>query len=147
MSSIEIKSVTYDPELDEDEYDPNQPIEIVDYSQLFGDQIGTLSLAAGSTSGFTFSFGPYEMHTPPAQKDLFRHYVTSQWLHNSHIADEDPQYQCEAWIKSKPHLAEAWADHKIEIVHTDNDNIDYYYIGSPQEYCVWKIRWSEMFDA
>ena len=29
VSSIEIKSVTYDPEHDEDEYDPNQPIEIV----------------------------------------------------------------------------------------------------------------------
>lgn len=99
------------------------------------------------SGGYTITLGPYEMKCPPDQPDLFRHYVTSQWLHGSHLADEDPQYQCEAWIKSQPHLSEAWCEGKIEIKHNSDDGVDYYYTGEPDEFVFWKLRWSEMFDA
>lgn len=100
------------------------------------------------SSGFSLSIPlePEEIYTPPAQPDLFRHYVTSQWLHSSHLADEDSQWQCEAWIKSQPHLAEAQHDKCLEIQCVSDDTVEYYYVGSSQDYFVWKLRWSEMFD-
>jgi len=101
-------------------------------------------------SGISFTLPifeePEEMYTPPSQQDLFRYYITSQWLHSSHLADEDPQWQVESWIKSQPHLSEAYYENKIEINHNDSDHVDYYYIGSEQEYCMWRLRWSEIID-
>lgn len=95
----------------------------------------------------SISLGPIETHTPPPQPDLFRHYISSQWLHSSHIADEDPQWQIEAWIDNKPFLREAKQEGNLEIVegHGDDD-IDFYYVGSQEEYCVWRLRWSEYFE-
>jgi len=98
------------------------------------------------TGGFTISLGPYETHTPPEQPDLFRHYITSQWVHSSHLADEDPQWQCESWIKSKPYLAEAWHQGHLEIIENSGDGMDYYYVGNDHDYCAWRLRWSEYFE-
>lgn len=104
----------------------------------------------GLSGGISISipmFDPEEKYTPPAQPDFFRHYVTSQWLHSSHLSDEDPQWQVEAWIKSQPHLSEAYAEKKLEVDYGHSvDHIDYYFIGSNHEHCVWRLRWSEMFD-
>lgn len=100
-----------------------------------------------STGGYTISLQlePEEVCSPPPQRDIFRNYITSQWLHSSHLADEDPQWQCEAWIKSKPHLSEAQHQGNLEVIYNSNDNIDYYYNGTPQEWCVFRIKWSEYF--
>lgn len=95
----------------------------------------------------SISLGPIETHTPPPQPDLFRHYISSQWLHSSHIADEDPQWQIEAWIDNKPFLREAKQEGNLEIVEGHgHDDIDFYYVGSQEEYCVWRLRWSEYFE-
>lgn len=95
----------------------------------------------------SISIGPIETHTPPPQPDLFRHYISSQWLHSSHIADEDPQWQIEAWIDNKPFLLEAKQEGNLEIVEGQgHDDIDFYYVGSQEEYCVWRLRWSEYFE-
>ena len=99
------------------------------------------------SGGISITLGPLETHQPPSQPDLFRHYITSQWMHSSHLADEDPQWQCEAWIKSKPHLAEAWHQQCLEIKHVSDDTVEYYYIGSEQDHFTWRLRWSEMFDS
>ena len=118
-----------------------------DYSVSIADGVYSID-----TSGVSFSLSdlylePQEMHTPPPQPDLFRHYVTSQWLHSSHLADEDPQWQAEAWIKSQPHLSEAYVENKLEVDYGNcTDHIDYYYMGTNPEHCMWRLRWSEMFD-
>ena len=102
------------------------------------------------TSAFTISLGPIETHRPPPQLDMFRHYISSQWLH-SDIVDEDlnPQWQIEAWIDDKPFLREAKQEGNLEIIEAQgqgDDSIDFYYVGSPEEYCVWRLRWSEYFE-
>jgi len=117
--------------------------DITDYSVTVEDFVIPMNMPA---SGITINLGPIETHQPPQQPDLFRHYVTSQWLHSSHLADENPQWQCESWIKSKPHLAEAWYQQCLEIKHVDEDTVEYYFMGSPQEHMAWRLRWSEMFD-
>lgn len=95
-------------------------------------------------AGVTISFGPIEMIKPPDQPDMFRHYISSQWMHSSHIADEDPQWQCESWIDSKPHLKEAHNQGCLEIAQGQgDDDVDYFFVGTEKEYLFWKLRWSE----
>lgn len=98
-------------------------------------------------SGISISFGPIEMNKKPPQPDLFRHYICSQWTHSSHIADEDPQWQCESWIQSRPYLCEAKDQNRLEVADgSSEDDYDYFYRGTAQEFLIFKLRWSEYFD-
>ena len=55
-----------------------------------------------SNGGYTINLGPVDQYDPPKQQELFRQYIMSQWLHSSHLADENPQWQVESYIKNKP---------------------------------------------
>lgn len=94
--------------------------------------------------GISISLGPLENKTPPDQPDLFRHYIASQWIHSSHLADDNPQWQVEAWIESKPYLKEAKDQGHLEVAEgKGDDDFDYYFVGTSEEYLVYKMRWSE----
>lgn len=97
--------------------------------------------------GVSVSLGPIQHVDPPPQQDLFRHYIQSQWVHLSHLADEDPQWQCEAWIKTKPHLSELQQQGCLEISQDKSeDDYDYYFVGDQKDFLIWKLRWSEYLD-
>jgi hypothetical protein len=96
------------------------------------------------SGGYTISLGPLESRSPPDQPDMFRHYIASQWIHSSHLADENPQWQVEAWVESKPYLREAKAEGKLEITNgKGDDDFDYYFVGTDEEFLIFKMRWSE----
>ena len=100
-----------------------------------------LKIPAG---GISLSLGPFESYQPPPQQDMFRHYIQSQWLHSSHLADEDPQWQIEAWIKKHPHMQELYQEGTLEIVH--HDHVEYYHRATEQEHFAWRLRWSEHIE-
>jgi len=95
---------------------------------------------------YTISLGPMASYEPPKQQEMFRHYIMSHWLHSSHLADEDPQWQCESIIKDHEHLTEAQADGKLEISLLNEDTVEYWYKSSQEDFFMWKLRWSEFFD-
>lgn len=85
----------------------------------------------------------------PVQQDLFKHYVTSQWIPFSSIPEED---DCDNYIvnhiKSLPYLAEAWHDDSIEYnIDHDTRQADIFYVGNELDHCAWRIRWSEFFES
>jgi hypothetical protein len=82
-------------------------------------------------------------YNKPRQHDLFRHHIQGQWLHNSHLADEDPQWQVEAFIKQNPYLKELQQLGVLEIDSSDEYFVDYYHKATAQEHFAWRIRWSE----
>ena len=94
-------------------------------------------------SGYTVSFGPITSVNPPMQKDLFTHYIESCWFHDSHLSDEDPQWQIDSYISTKEYLKDLQAQGKLQYAVTSDSNIDYHFIGTPQEFLVWKMTWSE----
>ena len=96
--------------------------------------------------GISITLGPIETYKPPPQQDLFRHYITSQWMHSSHLADENPQWQIEAWIKNNPHMNELYHEGTLEIEHVSEDTVEYHHRASEQEHLVWRIRWSEQLE-
>ena len=98
------------------------------------------------SGGFTINLGPLETHDPPPQQDLFRHYITSQWMHSSHLADENPQWQIEVWIEKNPHINELYQEGTLEIDHVSEDTVTYHHCASEQEHLAWKIRWSELIE-
>lgn len=114
----------------------------------FEDEISITNWSSDDTNwpqgGVSISIGPIETHDPPLQKDLFRHYITSQWIHSSHLADENPQWQIESWINSNPHIKELYQEGTLEIVH--DENTEYYHCASEQEHFAWRIRWSEQLE-
>ena len=97
-------------------------------------------------SGYTVSFGPITSVNPPSQKDLFTHYIESCWFHDSHLSDEDPQWQIDSYISGKEYLKDLQAQGKSHYAVTSDSNIDYHFIGTPQEFLVWKMTWSEHLD-
>ena len=139
-SKITISQPTYQEVWEEESIDLTTD---VDFDINFPDPAFTGSVSSGYT--ISLNLEPEEVKSPPAQRDMFRHYITSQWLHSSHLSDEDPQWQCEAWIKSNPHLSEAQYQGNLEVVHTSSDSIDYFFSGTPEEWCVFRIKWSEFF--
>lgn len=96
--------------------------------------------------GVSISLGPIQTNDPPPQPDLFRHYITSQWVHSSHLADENPQWQIEAWIKQWPHVQELYHEGTLEIDHVSQDTVEYYHQATEQEHFAWRIRWSEHIE-
>ena len=98
------------------------------------------------SSGFTITLGPLETHDPPPQPDLFRHYITSQWMHSSHLADENPQWQIESWLKQNPHMDELYCEGTLEIDHVSEDTVEYYHRATEHEHFAWRIRWSEHIE-
>jgi hypothetical protein len=94
----------------------------------------------GQSSPIQVTFGPQPEKIFHPQQDLFRSYISSQALYGAtdHV-DHD------VWLRSLPHLAEAWSQKRIEY-EREPGFVHYYYVGNPQEYCVWRIRWSEMFE-
>ena len=104
-----------------------------------------LDTAMFPDAGLTISLGPIDEYNPPAQQELFRSYIMGQWLHDSHLADENPQWQCEAYIEQKPFLKEANEQKKLELTFSDT-NVEYWYAGSKEEFLMWRLRWSEYFD-
>ena len=98
------------------------------------------------SGGFTITLGPLETYDPPQQKDLFRHYITSQWMHSSHLADENPQWQIESWIKQNPHMDELYREGTLEIDQVSEDTVEYYHQATQQEHFAWRIRWSEQIE-
>lgn len=102
-----------------------------------------MSYRIDMTMPISFSF-EWDTHDPPQQPDMFRHYIQSQWLHSSHLADEDPQWQIEAWINKNPHIQELYHEGTLEIVH--HDTVEYYHRATVQEHFAWRIRWSELIE-
>jgi len=98
-------------------------------------------------SNMSISLGPIQSNSPPPQQDLFRHYITSHWIHSSHIADEDPQWQIEAWIKQWPHVKELYREGTLEIDHVSEDTVEYYHRATEHEHFAWRIRWSEQLAS
>ena len=96
--------------------------------------------------GITLSIGPIDEYNPPKQQELFRNYIMGQCLHEAYAADENPQWQCEAYIEQKPFLKEANDQKKLELSFPDDNNVEYWYVGSNEEYLMWRLRWSEYFD-
>lgn len=96
-----------------------------------------------STKGATLSI-QWDTYDPPQQQDMFRHYIQSQWLHSSHLADEDPQWQIEAWINKQPHIKELYQEGTLEIDH--HDTVEYYHRATEQEHFAWRLRWSEHIE-
>jgi hypothetical protein len=98
------------------------------------------------SGGFTITLGPLETHDPPPQQDLFRHYITSQWMHSSHLADENPQWQIESWLKQNPHINELYCEGILEIDQVSEDTVEYHHRATQQEHFAWRIRWSEQIE-
>ena len=71
-------------------------------------------------SGYTVSFGPITSVNPPSQKDLFTHYIESCWFHDSHLSDEDPQWQIDSYISSKNYLKDLQAQGKLHYAVTSD---------------------------
>jgi len=95
-------------------------------------------------SGYTVSFfGPITSVNPPMQKDLFTHYIESCRFHDSHLSDEDQQWQIDSYISTKEYLKDLQAQDKLHYAVTSDSNIDYHFMGTPQEFLVWKMTWSE----
>lgn len=98
----------------------------------------TFSTAIDGPISVTFEWDTYD---PPRQQDMFRHYISSQWIHSSHIADEEPQWQIEAWINKHPHIKELFKEGTLEIVYSEH--VEYYHRSTEQEHFAWRLRWSE----
>src|SRR5210317_868451 len=94
----------------------------------------------------SFSF-EWQREDEHHQQDLFRHYIQSQWIHSSHLADENPQWQIEAWLRQRPHLQELYHEGVLEILHEDSATVEYHHRATPQEHFAWRIRWSEQIDS
>ena len=120
--------------------DPTFEIEEFDYDSY------QMDTSMFPDSGLTISLGPIDEYKPPAQQELFRNYIMGQWLHDSHLSDENPQWQCEAYIEQKPFLKEANDQKKLELSFPDENNVEYWYVGSKEEFLMWRLRWSEYFD-
>jgi hypothetical protein len=125
MSDIQVTSVSYDP---------------ADWGS---------SITSG---GFSISL-PFDdiiiSNSHPVQQDLFKHFVTSQWIPFSSMPEED---NCDDYIvnhiKSLPYLAEAWHDESIEYsINHDTRQADIFYVGNELDHCAWRIRWSEYFET
>jgi len=99
-----------------------------------------------SNGGYTINLGPVDQYDPPKQQELFRQYIMSQWLHSSHLADENPQWQVESYIKNKPHLKELSDNNQLETSFPSDDTVEYWFVGHEKDFLVWKLRWSEYLD-
>jgi len=98
-------------------------------------------------SGYTISFGPMTTYSPPNQKDMFTHYVQSSWYHDSHLSDEDPQWQVEAYIKQRPHLNDLQQTNRLHYAMGDGEGtIDYFFKGTVDDFLFWRVTWSEHLD-
>lgn len=125
MSDVQITSVSYDP------------------------ADGFASIPSG---GFSISLPLDDIiisNSHPVQQDLFKHYVTSQWIPFSSMPDEDDYHgYMISHIKSLPYLAEAWHDESIEYnINHDTRQADIFYVGNELDHCAWRIRWSEFFES
>ena len=78
--------------------------------------------------GITLSIGPIDEYNPPKQQELFRNYIMGQWLHEAYAADENPQWQCEAYIEQKPFLKEANDQKKLELSFPIHSILFIYYL-------------------
>lgn len=77
---------------------------------------------------------------------MVKHFIATQWMHSSHLADENPQWQIESWIKKNLHLDELYQQGTLEIDHVSEDTVEYYHRASEQEHFAWRIRWSELIE-